>query len=815
MYKTGVNLIIGIFLFSTLSTFAQVAGQKYQSLPAKYLKPSKPLRNISDVVQNKPWIVYSDRANNESYNSAESTSTKHKNIGFLEEFYVMEETPTRVRVVKDNNPKISENQFSNQAIDFGWIPKDHLLLSQHCLVTYEGQVDKKIMLLNTVESVKEGKKEKHDYVPFYLDPKLKSETKENSTIFEVFFVYKQTEDAYLIGRRNRIDAKKKSIEVIQGWVPKNRAVVWNHRIAVEPNWDQTAVQERIGKNLHPSVFNDKQAAQNYVNTGDVKKNDIFWANDDKSMLKEGRLLGEWRRFPLFNKRSSNQIFNVGYMGNIITDNTTLNQVTKAEIDKKISLSRDAKRNINIIFVIDGTQSMNPYFSAMSNAIRQSMQQMKDNLGSLKTLNSLNFGAVVYRDFAEGDLITEVYKPTPRYNEVANFLSLIDTEHGKDKDLPEAVYYGIKKAIRLLKKGETNLLVLIGDAGNHNRNDNSQVKAETLIKLLSDYECNMLVYQVHNQTNYTTYDEFLNQMKNLGLYSSKAAAGFIEANDPNGDFDRVKTSSIKFENAQGKNKDVLSPHASPIQFVLVYPDKGSSLPASKLQDEIPGIVKHIDNYTNDYIGFIDKITSQGKSIDIVTSDEVAINTKQKASDFAPAVFLFLAKLGLSADQLSAIASKKFQMYLTGYAPTKSDQLQNEMFRKVLLLSRLELSNIINNIESLQNSYGENRRERMRDTWITILEESIGKINREEMMEKTMEDITKMLYDVPTNSSFLSKLRLKDITDRSVLPDGQFEIYITELEGKKNRLERIFNEEKNKFSFRSNDETYYWVPDTDMP
>ena len=319
-HVVSLILITGFIHFA----YAQLAGEKCQGLPAKYIKPSDPLKNITNIVQSKPWIVYSDRINNISYETAELKKIKHQNIALIEDFYVAEETLTLLRVAKD---------------------------------------------------------------------------------------------AYLIGRRNRIDAEKKAVDIILGWIPKNIKLL---------------------------VLNDKQAAQIYASTGIVRSSDVIWTNNDEIMLKEGRLIGEFMRFPVIDKHSSTDILSKGCFG----------------------------------------------------------------------------------------------------------------ENG--------------------------------------------------------------------------------------------------------------------------------------------------------------------------------------------------------------------------------------LFLTAYAPIKSDQLQNEMFRKVLLLSRLELFNIINDIESLQNSYGENRRERMRDTWITILERSIGKINREEMMEKTMEktmeDITKMLYDVPTNSSFLSKLRLKDITDRSVLPDDQFEIYIAELERK---------------------------------
>ena len=125
-----------------------------------------------------------------------------------------------------------------------------------------------------------------------------------------------------------------------------------------------------------------------------------------------------------------------------------------------------KFNINIGIVIDGTSSMKPYYAAVKDAIKESVEYFPPTA-------KVKVGVVIYRDYTDGDYVTECLPLTnPKYNsELAAFLD----NGGKygiksaanDKTYTEALYKGIDTALDSFKfvDGESNILLVIGDCGN--------------------------------------------------------------------------------------------------------------------------------------------------------------------------------------------------------------------------------------------------------------------------------------------------------------------------------------------------------------
>ena len=77
-------------------------------------------------------------------------------------------------------------------------------------------------------------------------------------------------------------------------------------------------------------------------------------------------------------------------------------------------------------------------------------------------NTFNFGAVVYRDFAEKSNLVRVSRLSDNYWKAADFLKNTVAEDKYDQDTPEAVFYGLKTALKSVgwsknNKNETNIL----------------------------------------------------------------------------------------------------------------------------------------------------------------------------------------------------------------------------------------------------------------------------------------------------------------------------------------------------------------------
>ncbi len=820
-------LIYGVLmclLFHPVSVVGQIAGTKPLNFPNVFLGLSSYkgmdgfTYNENDVIKGKPWKVVIDGSGYRSYKGPSSSSGVKKYPNFLQNFYVASIKGKYFHIISDPDLNAVNLTFSPHAIDYGWIESSKLLLSPHCLLTPKGKVNVKAMLMNTFNSLKKGELKKPKSVGFFTDPELVNKSNKSSKIFEIFYVYKKTKKSYLLGKTENLSVSMKNSSVIYGWVDKDRLILWNHRIAIEPNWSREAIDERKREGIKPQIFLSQKQAEKYEAT-EKSQSDAFFENDDNQEYRNGRYLGEWRRFPLYRKvRGQNPdakypIYRVGVMGNIVSSKGIMNTLTKAKLDSAISVGNRALRKLNIVFVIDGTASMQPYLHAVSVSIRKTMSNLTDNFGNSKTLNILRFGALIYRDYADGSHLTESIPLSGNYLDVANRISRVQARDWGDKDEREAVFYGIKKALRLFNNpNESNLIILIGDAGNHHRNDPTQVDIHDLARLINAYHCHFLAFQVNNRANDSAYEEFIPEMKDLvGLYSKQAYDYYKKY-----DVKKILKGVPYFDQTKQSGFNELVLKNNPIKSKLIYPDPGSRMNAAELEKQIPGIVREIDNFTNDLLELSNQIVQSGVGIKkAVNTNRITKYSHEKASDFSPALVSYYARTGIPIEQLKKLMDNKTQMFQLGYTVLNMPKLSHPLFKRDVLMTRLELGALIQDINKLVNAKSFDRRQKMVDAWITILKDHIGDIKQQELMSKSMEEITRMLYDIPTNSAFLKGLRLRDIMDVKALPDNKFEQYVWQLEQKQERLQSIFNGENYKYMFYSYNNAYYWISEDLMP
>ena len=278
------------------------SGSMAKDWPSKYIKPKIGVdlapAPSDEVFEGFAWQVYSDRSNNQT-TSAPNGGVEIARLGFLEALYVLEERGEYLRVVKDPDLGLGDDpmKFSKKAKDFGWIHKNKLLLWSHCLQTPDkSQINKKAMILNTLETL-DDKKNKFDdlaaqEVKFHLSPNLNSPGSRSAGLFNVFFIYKidqsQGKESVLLGREVRAQTGERIGNSISGWVPMSRVVQWDHRVALEPNWTQAAAIERTQTDRSVKFFANRQAALTYQIGGNPKGKDILW-NDDP--LEERNLWG--------------------------------------------------------------------------------------------------------------------------------------------------------------------------------------------------------------------------------------------------------------------------------------------------------------------------------------------------------------------------------------------------------------------------------------------------------------------------------------------------------------------------------------------
>lgn len=809
--KSQVYILTTLFFVFSFSLIAQVP-EKALEIPIKYINPEDET-SLSPDNRTRPgswWVVWSDRNENITYVGPVKGQQKKK-ISFMEPYYVAAETNDMVHLVRDEH---YSEKFSQSAEDYGWIEKTNLLLWDHCLVTKQGKINKKGMVLNTVESLKKEKIDKGDEegVRFFYNQSLTQATKKTSRVYEVLYVYKITDNAVLLGKSYATDYYKAKDDIL-GWVDKRKITIWDHRIALETNWESSAVQERRSRNLSNLFLFDETRAKRYAESGNVPEKFVIWKQLPSVT---NRPIGDWRRFPLLEIDKNTGIVQAGVMGELrsmIGKTDTMSTYSFAEIQRRYNEMRAMGRNINIVFVVDGTKSMEPYFDPISRSITESMNQLMASY----TKNTLRFGAVIYTDASEGDFLTQLKPLGSNYSEISRWMSPQRVYHKNDTDTPEAMYYGLMTALRSVgfQENETNVIILVGDAGNHKRDDHTQIDPDDLIRLMQLYGINMLAFQVHNESH-SSYDDFEHQVKYL---IQKTATNTYNANK---EISRIASFNYDPPEFSEVSKRNFVMDTSTMIGTLMLAAKHDQLSPNLLQEEIKNTVKLSNELTDKKLDILERFIATGESFEEVMADVSATKLSESAealsakSSFAPAVVDFLRRMGIPEDKLKILLSQNYQLYFPAYSSLRVNGLQNDLYKQVLFMTQRELGEMLDQFDGLADAYtASSQRQKLKEVWLEILQKHLGDDYSREMAEQlTFEQINEKVFGLPGTSDLL-RYNLRDITDPSVVSDTKFYTYVTNIKNKRNELNKIYNDNEYKYGFYSYDEHYFWISQDLLP
>ncbi|HWP48358.1 MAG TPA: vWA domain-containing protein [Candidatus Limnocylindrales bacterium] len=203
-----------------------------------------------------------------------------------------------------------------------------------------------------------------------------------------------------------------------------------------------------------------------------------------------------------------------------------------------------KVQMDIVYVVDMTSSMDPYIQATLETIKNMTLTITQNAEVAK---SVKFGLWGYRDSLEIPDIEFVTKNfTPELQQVSDFVNTLAGVHAKSGgDYPEDVFSGVDGAMRQTKWTEDalHMLILIGDAPSHepgHKWNQSGQSADTLRTFASDNGFYIFALHIKDQRAKAFWDlaerQFQTLSKNPGLQGessywsvdSKDKAGFDKA-----------------------------------------------------------------------------------------------------------------------------------------------------------------------------------------------------------------------------------------------------------------------------------------------
>lgn len=690
-------LLISLLLYSGEGMFGQ-----------EIRKPNSELINsLTEVMRTTSydrgttkWFVFSNRKGCTLYDDAGSVISN--NIGFLDEFNVVKEENNRVKVKNLNGSEL------------GWINKEDLILLDHC-ERKANMVSRKAMIINTLDRTKDIN---NQYRFFYDEELSQRNMNEKRSVYEILYVYKESDSALLLGKREdcSVDVQKYLKESVIGWINKKAVTKWDSRGCLLPNYKAEAKTERKKLDIQPAILDTSARYENKLSLAEAyrtvflnytnlqqfaaafQKNPIVWKEEIDKRWPPSKF-----RLPYLDKHPTDEdIMKVGVLGDI-TD--AQGRQIQALIDNLREWERQnrTKNSLNLVFVIDGTKSMRDYFPAVANAIAASQRSISNDPDFSDVDNpnrvTIKCGAVVYRDVPEGPYLVETC-PLQEFTATKNWIqsNFQDAKNLHDKDVPEAVFYGLYYAIEDVLVGheeENNLIITIGDAGDRQQEmndkgdyDESFIDMDTIVEGLYQKNCNFIAFQTHwkdtkENSDNISYSQYCSQMMEICEKSAQKIQSKVESIR---NLDLQGTVSLVTETSTAAyDLHVLD---QPFLANKVYCNKGSQLDATKLTSLIIDAIKQSSHDVSLVNKFIHEILYSGLSWDeILKKYDMSPTDMANLGPIATTLGYIVGELKrvyptedvtAKNGRLEQLLAGKLQLYFEGYTPLKIDGATNNLW-----------------------------------------------------------------------------------------------------------------------------------------
>lgn len=824
MFKLRTKyLCISLF---TLSLFSIVPGSMYAqqqtvgknarvlAIPDIWKSPDGSINTPLNYEGSK-LFVYSDREDNPAYASPGSATIINR-AKFLQCFFAVEESPDKLylKLVAFDNDLYSnvrstgkENRLPPDAKVFGWIKKENLLLWQRCLVDPKTKISKKALAIINDTSVLShlGRwiSEEKGTLRIYSDPDLAENTQNENQIrlAQFMFIYKEDRGNYLVGVAPSFGTQE-IIYKVYGWVSKNVVVKWFDRVCYEPNWETQAYNERMSKGIKASAFLDPDDAKQFYSNKPAQKDPIW----DKDPMSGNRADPYDKRFPLLDIDKNSGIISTGIVSDIvdksgdsILSSTDQSNTAKATAESLIQ----EKRNINIVFVINGDPGLRNYFVPLQDAIDQSAKWISDREYNN---NNFNLGAVVYYPKSKGEEdATKVKDLSNNYEDVVTFIrSQLNNTTATTSSLDCSLFKGIDDALRMFsdRKTQTNYLVIIGSTGGE-RNSSAE---SALIDKMSHTTTGVIGFQVNTgeDPEFGNFRLILStMMKQAALKINTQSTSDLNKNT----LTKLKNLEPLFNaNPNNTRYSLDYPISSPLDGYLRAAQIGKQMEVSILTETLKDIVERSDSETERNVAMANNLSS---------------GAGEKIYELNAMMRRYMAEIvgaGISPQVMQKLASGSFQFFIRCYFKSKHSNLQSDVFKPVLLMTNEEVVGLQKALKAFTNGGTEDeQRDAFYDAYKAIYMAYTGskEIDPNTFAKLTAADVQAVISGNISDvaSKILKDYKMDDIKLARGLKSGDFDKLRQYFNQRIGSFNRFVNSEGTSFSFE--DEKYYWVPIDDIP
>lgn len=724
------------------------------------------------------WTVYVTNKNANIYSSASGTSTlSYTELNFMEDFYVADLVENRV-LLYYSEKKITdldysygeekrkiikgviEKEYSVRKIGkrtdgcIGWVNVKDLLLWEICPRTEEG-IFKKIAVVKNTENATAGTF-KDTRTELFADPECRTHFSPSRYVNPLDFCYAFKRSAsgenVLVYNGYQFNGGIKMENQQIGWIKQSEFIDWNTRICWEP-----AFKGEL--NNYAYSFNSEENAENEDMHHILSK--------VKLMQGQRKNAQTFPRFPVTDFDRSIAELSVLGMGKSDIDYEKI-QGEYQKLEK--SLSR-----INIVFVMDATNSMKPCFDAVKRAV--------DDISTYKYRNdNVYFGVVVYRNYkdaASGGL-DQCLPLTNDCDRVSDFLSKVSC-YSASADPQEAMFHGLNYAADKMdwQGSISNFVVLITDVSTKNP-DEKGLSANSIINKYASKQINLVSYQVRSQKD-AAYRNFSSQMVDIteGLLTKLGypiTSGYNE-----------RTKGFMYYQTAAQKKFPLRPMA-----VRYKNADDNSINSTELTDFTINIIKE----------FIDE------------TDRARLGLKNHEAggetEFDKSICEVLIRKGVirKCEDLQGFTFKVSAYSFMNYHPYDD---MKKMYTPCVFMSDKEYDDLVNELEKVIRGTSQNRREILRNAAIKLILSYSGQKN---MFDISSSDIIKHINEIERECGYTFYRDVKDLIRKpETMSDNQINAIINRLRNEITRLENLRNKSEN-YKYQDG-HRYFYILLEDMP
>lgn len=773
--------ILGLLILIPNILFAQTGYIERPEKFSNYLKASfvKSIELDNEIVENhlspsvkgSIWIVYSAKSDNPlSLRPGPSVVTNGKTLQFMQQLAVKKVQGNWLLVaslVSKSGSKVTRD------MELGWIHASELILSEFALLN-EGSIPKKALIILSLDVIKAGEATQNTARKFFNAPQL-NKSHENGKFaqkFEIYFILKETDGALLLSKTDKLSGSEALISGnVPGWFRRSNITNWDHRVCFELNYiDPNAVRSYTGKMIQ--LFNTVSDLDIFIESaGAIVTNSIFGLKLADTLPSPYDY-----RLPILKNLDENK-------KEVITIAALENKGVKdSDVAKKLEELKERRSNINIVFAIDGTGSMKDYYQPVMKSITRIIQNNKSTFAA----NTIRFGLIVYRDYADGVREVEIDRLTTDYNQIIKRLSEVDCS-SKNKELPEAQYNGLLKGIDKmgLQESHSNVLVLVGDAANRQPDSKGHTLNQVVDKLF-DYKMSLIGFQVM-VGNHPTFVQFSYDMQD---YLKKTARKYP-----------LPPANVKLEKIEVKNTyklNMLGKEGKETELFMfgrfTYASNNRPMDVKVLEENVELAI----------LEYIEKVEQERALLESVRSSSII---------FTSTIIDYLTLKGLTPGEIE-ILKKDGELAKKGFTAKRQYNQPNNAFKPVVFLSHNERLEMQETLKRLKKAASSGTSTKAKGAFkVAILEQvkkMLGEVSDDNILNKNMDEIWRIMLAVDfTGNATIKTTKLRDLDQ---LSDAVFSDFYQSFSRKADYFASASYRER---SFKMGGQTFYWIPLSDIP